>query len=388
MTTRLTDYLTWARHMDAVLHHDPSCANLFASATREPRAMLMADLQMTGLNTLQSQLSEPLAWGHPAILNSLRTHYALTHDQDVILTSSASMAFVVTALGLTRPGDHAIIETPIYQPFVNVLRDRGVRLSRLSRPAPTYQPDPAALEALITPGTRLIVLTNLHNPSGTLLDTSALDAIAAVAARRNITVIVDEVYRDLAPDSPDQVRTAALHAPNVISISSLSKTYGLGRLRVGWIIAAPAMMMQLKAAHVLFDNSLSALDQAVAIEVCADLPRYRAHGQAAAAANHPTIQAFATEMQAAGILEGDVPGYGCTYFPAVSGYTSTDDLVEWLEERYRVVVVPGRFFEAPGHIRISFGGEPAALKTGLERLKAGLQAAAIKSADRQSAGSQ
>lgn len=377
MTERLTDYLTWARKMDAALHHNPTCANLFASATREPRAMLLADLQACGLEGIHTRLNTPMPWGHPTIADSLRTHYALTNEQDILITSSASMAFVVTTLGLTQAGDHAIVETPIYQPFVNVLADRGVRLSRLTRAAPTFQPDPAALEALITPDTRLIVLTNLHNPSGTVLDNATLHTIASIAARHNITVVVDEVYRDLAPDSPDVPRSAATQFPNVISISSLSKAYGLGRLRVGWIIANPALMPRLRAAHVLYDNSVSPLDQAVASIVCADLPRYRTQGQSSVAQNYATIHDFASVMQTAGILAGEVPAYGCTYFPSVSGCTSTDRLVEWLEETHRVVVVPGRFFEAPGHIRISFGGDPAVLETGLARLSEGLRAAVV-----------
>jgi aspartate/methionine/tyrosine aminotransferase len=374
MTDRITDYLAWARHMGAILHGRTDLASLFASATREPHALLMAALTAAGQTGVLARLDAPMPWGHPLLLQRLREHYHVPQEKGILVTSGASMAFVVAALALTRPGDHAIVEHPIYQPFINVLQERGVNVSLCPRPTPDFQPDLDALAALFRPETRLIMLTNLHNPSGTLLDDATLRAIATLAARHNVTVVVDEVFHDLASDVDGRSRTAALLADNIVSISSLSKAYGLGRLRVGWIIATPDLMPRLRAVHINFDNSVSTLDQAIATLVVDDLPRYREHGQAAAAANRAAVRDFAAEMAAAGTLAGSVPAVGCTFFPKVCGVENTDTLVEMLEAQYRVVVVPGRFFHAPGHIRIGFGVDPAAVQEGLTRLRAGLLA--------------
>lgn len=374
MTDHFTDYLAWARHKAATLN-DSACANLFASAALEPRAELLSDLRTLGLESLLARMDTPQEWGHPALITGLRAEYAIPDSRELLITSSGSMAFVVAALALTRPGEHAIIETPVYQPFINVLAERGVRTSPLPRPAPDYQPDLSRLEDAITPETRLIVLTNLHNPSGVLLPDATLQAVAALAAPHGITVLVDEVYRDLAGETPTApTRCAARLADNIVSISSFSKTYGLGRLRVGWIVAAPAYQARLRSVHVSFDNSTSALDQAIATRVVEVMPAYRQHGQTAVATNQPAMQIFAEEMQAAGRLRGEVPAFGCTYFPEVCGMPATAAWVAALEDAYKVVVVPGHFFGAPGHIRISFGGRPDNLQAGLERLRAALLA--------------
>lgn len=336
--------------------------------------MLLDDLHTLGLAGLLGRVDMPMEWGHPALLAGLRAHYRIPEDRDILITSGGSMAFVVAALAFTRPGNHAVVETPVYQPFLNVLHERGVQTSALPRPAPDFQPDPDRLAAALTPQTRLIVLTNLHNPSGALLADEALRAVAALAARQGCTVVVDEVYRDLVPTGDEHPRPAALLAENIVTISSFSKAYGLGRLRVGWIIAGAAYSARLRSVHVSFDNSRSGLDEAIATRVVEALPRYRQHGQAAAAANRPALEQFAAEMIAAGRLRGEVPAQGCTYFPAVCGL---DDTTEWaaaLEHEYGVVVVPGHFFAAPGHIRLSFGGGPENLQAGLERLCAGLLA--------------
>ncbi|GAB4575628.1 MAG: aminotransferase [Anaerolineae bacterium] len=385
----MTDYLMWARAMVDLCHARPTWANLFSSAAREPRDLLQTHLERAGLATLQHHMAQTTSWGQPALIAHLRQHYTLHSAHQVLITSGASMAYVVVCAALLQPGGHALVETPVYQPFTNVLRAFGARIRALPRPAPDYQPDPDRVAALLQPDTRLIVLSNLHNPSGALMDDDTLRTIAAIAARHNAWLVVDEVYRDLAPDSPHHARTAALLADNIIAISSFSKAYGLGRLRVGWIFSAnDAITTRLREQHVLLDNSLSALDQTVATIVAEHFNAYRQHGQATVAGNRPALEHFATVMQAAGILTGDVPAHGCTYFPAVNGLDSTDALVWELREQDGVVVVPGRFFDAPGHIRISFGDDPAHVPGGLSRLQAALRARGATAEAHRSAESQ
>ncbi len=369
-----TDYLAWARHMSARLAAHPRHYNLFSSAVRAPDDLLMADLQACGWPALLQRTNQSSSWGHPGIIGAIQHHYGIADPAHILVTSGASMAFVLAALALVEPGGHALVELPVYQPFCTVLKRRGAQITHFPRDAASGQPDLATLKALIRPTTRLLALTNLHNPTGALLEDATLRQIAALAAEHNITVIVDEVFHDLVPDTSACSRTAARLADNIVSISSLSKAYGLGRLRVGWMIAATPIMARLREVHITFDNSLSSLDQAVASVVFDHLPRYRQHGQAAAATNRPAVARFAAEMTAAGRLEGAVPPYGCVYFPRLKGMTDTTAFAEHLLEKFGVVVVPGRFFGAPEHIRLCFGGDPGAVSAGLARLAEALLA--------------
>lgn len=368
------DYLAWARYMGARLAAHSGCYNLFSSAVREPLDLLMADLQAVGWPAVLERTKRTSSWGHPDLISGIQGHYGIDDPARILITSGGSMAFVLAALALVEPGEHALLESPLYQPFQTVLLRRGARVSHFTRDTVSGQPDLAMLEALIRPETRLIVLTNLHNPGGTLLDDATLQQIAAIADHTGATIVIDEVFHDLAPDGPDYSRTAALLADNIVSISSLSKAYGLGRLRVGWMIAAPPIMARLREVHVTFETSLSSLDQAAASVVFDGLPRYRQHGQETVAANRPAVLRFAAEMIAAGRLEGAVPPYGCVWFPRLCGLAESDALVEHLREHCGVAVVPGRFFGAPAYIRLGFGGDPAQVSAGLARLAEALLA--------------
>lgn len=366
----LTDYLVWARTLDGWLHKHPGCYNLFSSAIHEPTVELETALKQTYQDDWQSRLDEPTNWGHPRLISALAARYAV-HDEDrVLITTGASIAFVLIAQALLQPGDHAIVEVPNYQPFVNVLTARGVEISFCERPSPSYQPDPDALEDLVKPNTRLIALTDLHNPSGALLDQSVLKAIAGIADQHDIKVVVDEVYRDFAAEV---ATTATLHDA-IVSISSLSKVYGLSALRVGWIFAAPEVIAQLRPVHATFDNASSRIIQAMTTVVLDDAEPYRQRALRIVAENKALMQEFSQALLSAGILAEELPRHGCIYFPRVAGWEDTSELADQLLEEFGVVVVPGRFFGAPQHIRISFGGKPHLLAPGLERLGDGLRA--------------
>ena len=373
-----TIYLAWARAVDDALHSDTSQSNLFASAAREPTTLLQHDLQtlwgMPG-NALMQRLNTPMSWGHPRLVKAIAEQYGIPDVAHILITSGASMAFVLAVQALARPGDHAIVESPTYQPFLQTLQAREVSVTPLPRPLPGCTPDTTRLGKLFRSNTRLVVLSNLYNPGGTLLDGKILRTIAALARAHNAYVIVDEVYRDFAPDTTESPRTAALFDEAIISINSLSKVYGLGRLRVGWLVAAPDVMAALRHAHVTFDNSITPISQGMASVVLEGLPRYRQQALELVATNRQIMAQWTTSMQANSLLTGDLPKYGCVYFPHVNGQRDTTSLVEILAGQHQVVVVPGRFFAAPAHIRISFGGDTAHLQTGLERLAKGLAAA-------------
>ncbi len=370
MTLHSHDYLAWIRHIGAWMHAESgSFHDLLSSAVQEPAAVLKADLDRlhhADGDSFDSRLATPMSWGHPRLIEALARHYGVAEDH-LLITSGGSMAFVIAALALSAPGDHAVVEAPIYQPFLKVLDRHGVQVSYWPRKTPQFELDIDALQSLIQPNTRLIVLTNLHNPGGALLSDETLRQIAAIARPAGIFIVVDEVFHDLVPDSAS-ARTAALLDEQIVSISSLAKAYGLGRIRVGWIAAAASPMAALRETHASFDNSLFSIAQVMASAVLENAPRYRQHGQQIVAENQEAIRAFAREMTVAGILEGDAPAYGCVYFPRVIGVEDTTALAQHLLDQHRVVVAPGHYFHAPGHLRISFGGEPSAVRAGLERL--------------------
>src|SRR5438128_9787098 len=148
----------------------------------------------------------------------------------VTMADGTSMANMLAMAGLIAPGDEVLIEHPVYEPLVAAARFLGAEVRHFARQGPEFALDPAAVDAAVTARTTLIVLANLHNPTGNLADTETLRAIGALGPR----VLIDEVYLDAAGQP-----TAALLGEAFVCTSSLTKVYGLSGLRCGWILAAP-----------------------------------------------------------------------------------------------------------------------------------------------------
>jgi hypothetical protein len=185
-----------------------------------------------------------------------------------------------------------------------------------------------------------------------------------LGVRYDALVVVDEIFHHLV-DEP----SATNLGENVIALGSLSKVYGLSALRCGWIIAAPPLHGKLRPALTLFENTLSSVAQAAAARAFAHLDAYRRPALERTAHNRTLVRAFAAPLLAGGLIEGDVPGQGCVYFPRLRHHADTARFAQSLAGESRVIVVPGEFFGAPGHIRIGYGGDPARLEAGLMRLE-------------------
>ncbi|NWF69794.1 MAG: pyridoxal phosphate-dependent aminotransferase [Chloroflexi bacterium] len=358
---KTNDYLEWARAAETLILEQPDIYNLYSSAVSEPTAILHAALQRAYPQPLLARSDAPISWGHPLLRQAIAREYNVPDEEQVLMTSGCSMAYILVCRALLQSGDHAVVEVPTYQPFIRVLDTMTVPYTLLPRRAPTYGVDVDELETLITPRTRLIVLSHVHNPSGAALDGTTLDGLARLAHKYDVYVLVDQVFGDFVAKAP-----IANHDERFITIASLSKVYGLSLLRTGWIIAAPAAMARLRPIHILYDNSASRITQAMTTLVFDDYERYRQRALDIVNRNRALVQNFAAEFSDK--LIGAVPAYGCTFFPQLTDVGDVPAFVERLAQRQHVVVVPGDFFGMSQHIRIGFGGDSRRLQTGLERL--------------------
>ncbi len=365
------DYLDWARGAGDQMRTVTPLYDLFSSSIAEPSEMLFSDMQRA-LTAGSTYLKQGGAWGNAALLAAIYREYNLPHDDTaprVLLTSGASMAYILVAQALLQPGDHVLLEQPYYQPHLKVLQARGARITLLPRRAPDYAVDLAEAAALMTPATRLIVLTNPHNPSGFLLPDATFDALRQLAQSAGAHIVVDEIYHDFIARVP-----AARQDERCISISSLSKVYGLGALRIGWIIAAPELIARLRAVHVLFDNSSSALMQAAAAAAFERYGTYRLRAEQLVAQNRAVLLDWLANAGVERLLEGQLAPEGCLFFPRLCGISSTEAFARMLAAEHNTLVVPGKFFGAPGHVRMAFAMQNAAvLQAALERLAASLR---------------
>ena len=336
---------------------------LWSSSVFEPTAMVMDDLQRFHDNA-DKYLAVSNAWGHSKLLAAIALRYGV-EPSNVITTNGASNGIYLTCRAHLKPGDHVIIESPCYEPLRASPAFIGADISYLERHFPDYWIDLDQLDNLMRPDTRLIILTNLHNPSGTLMDDSQLLEIARVAKakNKNVKIVVDEIYHDFLPDIPRPVATLD---DCFITLNSLTKVYGLGLLFCGWIIADEATIKPIRELQVVVEGSNSRLMHSFITYIFQQLDTYHKRAIEHSKNNLEILSQFLQPLIDKGIITGQFPRYGCIYFPRFPGLDNTDMLVKRLADEYKTFVVPGRYFNQPQHIRIGFGGPTEKLKANLE----------------------
>jgi aspartate/methionine/tyrosine aminotransferase len=281
----------------------------------------------------------------------------------VVAAMGASMANHLALAALVQPGDEVLIEHPTYEPLIAVARYLGATVRHFSRRADDgFRLDAAQVERAVTPRTRAIVITDLHNPSSALADVDALRRIGDLAAQVGAHVVVDEVYLDaLWEPAP---RTAFHLGERFISTNSLTKVYGLNGLRCGWVLAKPALAERMWRLTELFNNIGVHAAERLSLAAFQNLDPIAARSRALLDANRAALNAFYAAHPRLRAMEH---AHGTVSFPrVVSG--DADALCDLLGDRYDTAVVPGRFFGVPDHVRIALGIDPVTFAEGLDRL--------------------
>ena len=348
-----SDYMHWAKFKRPVRYQLTSSEVPHFRMDRLPIGL--ADLDLDGAS-------------HPRFLplrERIAARYGVSPEQ-VVAADGTSMANFLALAALISPGDEVLIEHPAYEPLLGAASFLGAEIKRFERkPTDAFRLDPTAVERMLTARTRVILLTNLHNPSGTLADERALRAVGDLAAGAGAHVLIDEVYLDSAV--PAQ-RSAVHLGPQFVATNSLTKVYGLSGLRCGWILAEPGLAERMWRLNDLFGvNQAHAAEQLACIAfdhldavvgACPQmLERNRAAFNAFIAARHGLDCAPAEQ--------------GITAFPRWYG-GDTQRLDDHLRERYDTAVVPGRWFEMPDFFRIGFGLPADDFDEALSRLGAAL----------------
>lgn len=311
-----------------------------------------------GVSIEDLEINGPGGYGYQPLRDSISEEYGVPTESIVSAPGTSGANYYAFSL-LLEPGDEALIEHPAYDILPNLALFQGATLTRFHRrPENGWAIDIDEIAERVTECTKLIVLTNLHNPSGQLTDESTLMRIGEIAAAKGAYVLVDEVYLDCVWDR--KPRSAFHMGPNFIVTSSLTKVYGLSGLRCGWIFAPPDVAERLWRLIDLFDNIPAHAAELLSVIAFRQMDRLRERARALMEGNRSLYGPTA-------------PEYGTTAFPRVSGIAA-DRLCEILRDRHETTVVPGHFFEMPDRIRISLVAQPHATREGLARIRSALEA--------------
>lgn len=284
--------------------------------------------------------------------------------ESIVAAAGTSMANHLALAAIVEPGDEVLVEHPTYELILSTARYLGASVRRFPRHASEgFRLDPAEVARALTPRTRLVVMTNLHNPSSVAASDDALREIGAIAARAGADVLVDEVYLESCFEEP-RPRSAFFLGPNFVTTNSLTKAYGLSGLRCGWVLARPDLAHRMWRINDLYAATPVHPGELLSVVALDHLDAVAAHAKAQLARNRALLDAF---LDARCDLDAVRAEEGTTSFPALRT-ARVDDLCSLLRERYDTSVVPGRFFEMPDHFRIGIGGETEMVAEGLRRL--------------------
>jgi aspartate/methionine/tyrosine aminotransferase len=291
--------------------------------------------------------------------------YGVTTEQ-VVAADGTSMANFLAMAALITPGDEVLVEQPTYEPVLGAASFLGAQIKRFERKAAdAFRLDPAAVERMLTRNTRLIVITNLHNPSSTLADEPELRAIGDLAASVGARVLVDEVYLDAAAPP----RRSAVHlGPAFVVTNSLTKVYGLSGLRCGWILAEPGLAERMWRLNDLFGVNQAHAAERLACIAFDHIDKVIGGNPAMLERNRKLFNAFVAGRDDVDCAPAE---HGITTFPRWAG-GDTQRLDDHLREQYDTAVVPGRWFEMPDHFRVGFGLATNEFDEALARLAAAL----------------
>jgi len=320
------------------------------------------------------EITAPGSYGYGPLQQRMARHNDVP-EECVVAAAGTSMANHLAMAAVLEPDDEVLVEEPVYGPLLDVVEYLSARVKRLPRTFETgFAVEPAELAGALSRETRLIVLSNLHNPSGSLLTTERLRTIGEMAQRAGAYVLVDEVYLEMlfSADAPHSFAIGkALFGEDdnpFIVTNSLTKVYGLSGLRCGWILAAPELAKRMWRLNDLYGVNAAHPAEQLSVTAFDNLPQFRERAQKLLTANRVLLASF---LDSRSDLECFRPPAGTVVFPRLS-HGDPDTFFQLLREKHETTVVPGAFFEMPRHFRIGIGGETEALRAGLERLGAAL----------------
>ncbi len=316
----------------------------------------LEDLEINGVNP----------YGYAPLIERL-ARYNNVAPECVVTSAGTSLSNHLAMAATFDPGDEVLIEHPTYELLESTALYLGASLRRFERRLEDeFRIDPAEVERNIMPRTKLIILTNLHNPTGAYADEATIRAVGDIAKAHGARVLVDEVYLEtFYGHRPPN----ALHLGDQFLVtSSLTKAFGLSGIRCGWVLASPELTHRMWRINDLYAASPVHPAEIIGAIAFDNLDKVAARAQKILEANRAALAEF---LDARRDLDVFRPEHGTIVFPKLLA-GSVEDFIALLRERYETSVVPGSFFDMPQHFRIGIGGDPEMTRIGLEKVAVAL----------------
>ncbi|MCP3915871.1 MAG: aminotransferase class I/II-fold pyridoxal phosphate-dependent enzyme [bacterium] len=311
--------------------------------------------------------------GSEALREAVAALYPGATRDAVQVVNGGAEANLIATWDLVDPGDEVVVLLPNYMQIFGLAESLGA-VMRPWHMVPDlergrWSVDLAALEALVTQRTKLIVICNPNNPTGTRLGEETLDGIARVAERVGAWVLADEIYQGSELHG-DETPTLWGHYDRAIVTNSLSKAYGLPGLRLGWIVAPPQLIERFWTRHDYTTIGPGTLSDFLAVRAFEPGRRARLleRTHRLLTRNYAVVADWLSAQGSR--LRFVPPDAGAMLYLKYDHAIGSSELAERLRAEKSVLIVPGDHFGMDHWLRIGFGGETEHVVEGLARVRA------------------
>lgn len=285
--------------------------------------------------------------------------------EEVLVTIGGSEADLLAMLACTEHGDKLVIENPTYPPLQEVPHAFGARTDLLDRlMSKRWRVDIAEFNEEVDRATKLIVLTNLHNPTSTALDRHELQGIHDIASDAGAWVLVDEAFREMAFRDVPLARSLG---ERFISTNTLTKSYGLAGLRVGWILGPREIVERAKRIKAYLSIANAIIDQRLALAVLRGRERILSRNREIRDKGFAAVKAWIAKEPRVKWVE---PDGGNMCFPDLPEGVDDVRFAKALMAKHATLVSPGTFLGMPGYFRLGFARDRQELDAGLKNISA------------------
>lgn len=328
-----------------------------------PELRRLVGLDLAELDEIVFHDSQTL--GGADLRRALAERFSQGRSDRTMATHGSTEANFLVMNSLLEAGDEVLVLDPIYPQLSQIAEGLGCRLVRWPlRFEEGFRPDLGEARSLLNPRTKMVVVNFPHNPTGASLSVEEQAELLELCAGHGAYLVWDNAFGDITYDEPP-LPDPHVRYDRCISMGTMSKSYGLPGLRLGWCLAEPEVLQRFVLLRDYMTLHLSPLVERVATRVIDRADDVLALARQRSARNLDLLESWVAEHE--GLVEWQRPRGGVCSFPRLPGVRDVEAFCETLGRKLRVLLVPGSCFGQPQHVRLGFGGEPGRLQEGLER---------------------
>jgi aspartate/methionine/tyrosine aminotransferase len=325
-------------------------------------------LESLGIDVSKLDLGYSHAAGSPELYRELSLSEKV-ESQRIAITTAGSEANFLGLLSLIQPGDRVLVESPAYEQLAAVPAFAGAEVELVHRREDfDWGFDIDEVRAGFERGAKLFVFANPNNPTGRVLEVQEMKRLAEVAAEHGAVLFVDEIFRELGVKP---VPPAHSIADNIVTTNAFSKCFGLGGLRIGWLVGPIELAAEVRRVRGYTSGTPPVVSQALGIQALKVKSRLLERARRIRDANLGVVRDF---VEDSGLVSWREPSGGIIGAIRLPEGLDDEAFARRLLDERSTLVAPGRFFGLPGFVRVGFGGDATVLANGLREFATALRA--------------